>query len=502
MKFFISSIRTSLFLIIFLVLIGSIVAGDIDREQEILLDLQNQGFTDCYVAIENPFILIRFESIPDENLNDVMFSIAKTACDKTGLEYIRVEAYFMEEPIFALNAVCTDLKKNNYDTLVFEDIRNPEFKIESDLAIFDALIQEVKIDKATASISLEYLADEDSFWNDYVAMALLVVEDAPWVDKVVFEYIGDNDNKTLIISDKDNILKLLSGEISAQVFVDQLQIQQSGADTILTLTPTSVSPLVPSLTPSISTTIIVTTIPTSTPTPTVSSSQQGKISDSPTFCTIDEKGNIFLAEYSKGTVVTISPGGEQTIIASGIDKPRFPVLDSLGNLYVGSFDGTIQKISPDGTKTLIGSGIWSPQGMGVDGTDTLYIAGGYDGKIYKITQSRTMSSVNSGVKNPKSLVVTQGGGIYYADTDGLIIQHITQEGNLASLANVGKPIKGMAIEGDTIYVCYDDTIAQIDPYGKVIPVMQNLNQPTWIAIRNGQICVAQKDGTYILSRGK
>jgi len=498
MKLFFFSIWTGLFLIISLVLIGTLVVGDNNTEQEIMHDLQSQGFTDCYIAIDNPFILIRFESVPDENLNDRLLSVAKTACNKSGQEYIRAEAYFMEEPILALNAGCIDLKNDNYETLVFEDIRDPEYKVESDLAIFDVLIHEVKLDKTKASISLEYLANEESFWNDYLAMALLVVEDTPWVDEVIFEYPGEKDSKTIITSKKDNVLNLINNEISAKEFVDQLQIQQSGEDTIPTLRPTIIPTPVPSFTPSVVITINPNPTQTIVPKPTIVSFQLGKISDSPTFCTIDKDGNIFLAEYSKGTVVKITPDGKQTIIASGIDKPRFPVLDSLGNLYVGSYDGTIQKISPDGTKTIIASGIWSPQGMGVDGKDTLYIAGGYDGKIYRITQSGSISSNDSGVKNPKNLVVTKTGGIYYADTDGLIIQHITPDGNFASLANIGKPIKGLAIDGDIIYVSYDNTIAQVDPYGNLVPVMQNLNQPTWIAINNGQICVAQKDGTYII----
>jgi len=245
-------------------------------------------------------------------------------------------------------------------------------------------------------------------------------------------------------------------------------------------------------------TAIPTPTSTSAPIPTISS-EQGKISDSPAFSTFDENGNLYLAYYSDGTIIRITPGGEQTTYATGIDRPRFPVFDSAGNLYVGSYDGTIQKISPDGTKTVIASGIWSPQGMGTDSNDNLYVACGYDGKIYKISPSGSAVSVDSGVKNPKSLVVTKDGGIYYADTDGLVIQYITPEGNYASLANVGKPIKGMTIDGDTLYVSYEDCIAQIDAYGKLITVMQDLNQPTFFSIHNGEICVTQKDGTYVLS---
>jgi len=139
--------------------------------------------------------------------------------------------------------------------------------------------------------------------------------------------------------------------------------------------------------------------------------------------------------------------------------------------------------------------------MGIDGNGILYVAGGYDGQIHMITPSGSISSMPSGVKNPKHLVVSNGGDIFYTDDNGQIIYRITTDKNRASLANVEKPIKGMAIEGDTIYVSYGDTIAEIDPFGTVTPIIQNLDTPTAIAVRNGAIYGAVVGGTYMLSPG-
>ena len=230
MRFSTIFIGTGILVIISVVLIIGCVAAydDVndDLEKQIFNNLKSKGLNNGYVAIDEQFILIRFESVINENLNDLMFSIAKDAHNKTGLEYVRVEAYFMEEPVLALNAIGVDLENDNFDALVFEDIRFPEFKIESDLGIFDVLVYEVKLDKTKAHIKLEYLADEDSFWNDYLAMSLLVVEDAPWTDEVVFEYLGENGRKTTITSKNDNILRLYNEEISADEFSDLLVIQQ------------------------------------------------------------------------------------------------------------------------------------------------------------------------------------------------------------------------------------------------------------------------------------
>jgi hypothetical protein len=214
--------------------------------------------------------------------------------------------------------------------------------------------------------------------------------------------------------------------------------------------------------------------------------------------TVNYAGDVYYTDYTKGTIGVISPDGTIKVITSGIDRPRSPVFDSRGNLYVGSFDGTIQKITPDGTKTVIATGIWSPQAMGCDAEDTLYVAGGYDGNIYKITRTGSITNIPSGFPNPKHLVVTQSGDMFVVNDKGSLIKKISQGGASGNLVDLGKPIKGMTIEDQKIYVTYDDTVAMVDLNGKVTPLKTGLDQPLSISVQNGVLYVTGSSGTVMI----
>jgi sugar lactone lactonase YvrE len=105
---------------------------------------------------------------------------------------------------------------------------------------------------------------------------------------------------------------------------------------------------------------------------------------------------LYVADYGNNQVKLINPDGSATTYASGIDRPRYQVFDSAGNLYVGSFDGNIYNVSASGGKTTVASGIWSPQGMGFDSAGNLYVAGGYDGKIHRIAPDGSKTTMDSG----------------------------------------------------------------------------------------------------------
>jgi len=214
--------------------------------------------------------------------------------------------------------------------------------------------------------------------------------------------------------------------------------------------------------------------------------------------TVNYAGDIYFTDYTKGTIGVIGADGTERVVVSGIDRPRSPVFDSRGNLYVGSFDGTIQKITPDGTKTVMASGIWSPQAMGCDAEDTLYVAGGYDGNIYKITRTGSITNIPSGFPNPKHLVVTQSGDMFVVNDKGSLIKKISRDGASGNLVDLGKSIKGMTIEDQKIFVTYDDTVAMVDLSGKVTPLKTGLDQPVSISVQNGVLYVAVNGGTVMI----
>ncbi len=219
-----------------------------------------------------------------------------------------------------------------------------------------------------------------------------------------------------------------------------------------------------------------------------------KISDLRGFLNTDNDCNLYVADWGDNQVKMINPDGSTTTYASGIDRPRYQVFDSAGNLYVGSFDGNIYNVSASGVKTVIASGIWSPQGMGFDSAGNLYVAGSYDGKIHRIAPDGSKTTMDSGFTNPKHLVVYSDGNIYVVDSSGTLIVRITPEGGKTSLVDLGETISGMATDGEYLYVSHADKISRIDTSGQVTQIATDLDQPTHLTVCNGSVFVTVSDG--------
>jgi hypothetical protein len=231
-----------------------------------------------------------------------------------------------------------------------------------------------------------------------------------------------------------------------------------------------------------------------TTTPTPSPTPQLKISDLRGTLNTDNDCNLYVADYGDNQVKMINPNGSVTTYASGIDRPRYQVFDSAGNLYVGSFDGNIYKVSASGGKTIVASGIWSPGGMGFDGAGNLYVAGSYDGKIHRIAPDGSKTTMDSGFAHPKHLAVYPDGTMYVVANQGTLIVRITLEGGKANLVDLGETISGMATDGEYLYVSHSDKISRIDTSGQVTQIATDLDQPSSLAVCNGNVFVTVSDG--------
>ena len=102
----------------------------------------------------------------------------------------------------------------------------------------------------------------------------------------------------------------------------------------------------------------------------------------PTGLAFDAAGNLFVANYSNGTVEKFSPtGADLGTFASGLDGPQGLAFDSAGNLYVtnGQFNatgGVVEKFSP--TRVDLGAfastGLSGPVALAFDPAGNLYVA--------------------------------------------------------------------------------------------------------------------------------
>lgn len=179
------------------------------------------GASDAYVSLSSNETLVRFESpILNDDLLGLTYDIAKKAYSAKPAKTVRVEAYFSGEPILGLT-----VEDGDFENAQFEDIRRPEYKIETDLSLFDVVVYNVSLDEDSARVTLEYLADKEGFWKDYLAMSFVILEDAPWVKEVSLNYLSDNGSVTLTMSG-DDILKVQSGKMTPDELINAVKISQ------------------------------------------------------------------------------------------------------------------------------------------------------------------------------------------------------------------------------------------------------------------------------------
>jgi sugar lactone lactonase YvrE len=190
--------------------------------------------------------------------------------------------------------------------------------------------------------------------------------------------------------------------------------------------------------------------------------------DNPYGIAVDEKGDIFVADWERDMIKKIGPDGKITAFAGNGQKgakdgkgsaatfylPEGLAVDHAGNVYVADcYNNMIRKITPDGVvSTLAGkaakgskdgkgkaASFSHPDGLAVDRSGNVYVADVANNKIRKITPdgvvttiagTGTRGAVNGPAKaalfyRPFGLTIDKNGNLYVADYQNNLIRKIT-----------------------------------------------------------------------------
>ena len=199
---------------------------------------------------------------------------------------------------------------------------------------------------------------------------------------------------------------------------------------------------------------------------------------------VDALGNVYVGDSANFTLRKIAPGGVVTTFAAlpgGFGTPDgtgsaarfyFPqgvTVDNSGNVYIADFyNHSIRKISPGGVVTTLagltgysssyavnGAGsaarFYYPSGVAVDNNGNIYVAEAGTNSIRKVTSDGVASTfagpagayifghqdgagASATFSYPEGIAVDSAGTVYVADSGNSIIRKITPAGDVSTLA--------------------------------------------------------------------
>ena len=201
----------------------------------------------------------------------------------------------------------------------------------------------------------------------------------------------------------------------------------------------------------------------------------------------DSNRNLYVANYSIGTILKVTPNGTVSTFATGFDYPTALAIDSGGNLYVANhFAGTISKVTPGGSVSTLATGFGGPNGLAFDSDGNLYVSCTDIGAIATVTPTGIVSTFATGFIWPAGLVFDSSGNLYVANQDGSSISKVSPTGSVATFASgITQPIEMVFDSSGNLYVSSlipNGLISVVTPNGQLSTFATGLNWPGGLAI--------------------
>lgn len=187
----------------------------------------------------------------------------------------------------------------------------------------------------------------------------------------------------------------------------------------------------------------------------------------PTGIAVDKNGNLYVSNWSGGTVAKVDKFGRQNVFAGGMGSPAGLAFDEEGNLYVSDYSkNVIYKITPGGKKSTFAQGFHTPTGIAFNKTGELLVANRASGEIIKVDASGGARPAADGLGTPVGVAEAPDGSLYVTNYGGGIIK-VTADGKARTISNeFGRPGVGIDISRQNIIFAADNgdgcvrTIAQ------------------------------------------
>lgn len=187
---------------------------------------------------------------------------------------------------------------------------------------------------------------------------------------------------------------------------------------------------------------------------------------SPTGIALDEEKNIYVTNWSGGTITKITPDGDQSDFRSAVGSPSgIAYLDN--HLYVSDYGGNvIYRLTLEGEKEVFARDLRTPAGISISQDGNLLVANRASNEIIKLNSAGEKEVIARDLETPVAALELENGDLYVSNYGGGIIR-VSDQVNEDFSRNMARPGVGMVRDseqnlffpdngGDSLRQLFDD----------------------------------------------
>lgn len=216
---------------------------------------------------------------------------------------------------------------------------------------------------------------------------------------------------------------------------------------------------------------------------------------SPVGMAYDSGGNLYVANWSAGTVLKFSPDGRRSIFAAGLGGPSGLAISPAGDIYVASYsEDLVWRFTPGGERSIFVRGLGTPAGLSFDKRGRLLIANRRSNQILAAHPDGKIEVAAAGLQTPVGAVELANGDILVSNIAGGISLVSGGRQTHTINAELVSPGPGMVRAGvDAVYVVDygGTTVSRVARNGRRTIIADGLSSPVGLALApDGSLTVA------------
>lgn len=166
----------------------------------------------------------------------------------------------------------------------------------------------------------------------------------------------------------------------------------------------------------------------------------------PTGIATDAAGNIYVANWSGGSVTKIDTADKQSVLVQNLGSPAGLAFDKDGSLYIADYsDDVIHKVGPDGEVSIFAEGLHTPTGIYFSANGNLLVVNRSSNEIMSITPNGEKTVVVSGLKTPVGVAEDESGALFVTNYGGDVSRFFDGKLALAYCGDFNRPGVGIAV---------------------------------------------------------